>query len=107
VTPGIGSALLVTLALEVPIVSLFYPRERARMALTCALATSATNLAMNAWLVHLASSYSTYLLLGELGASTLEALAYVAVSPRHDIGRALVASGIANAVSFSAGLLLW
>jgi hypothetical protein len=106
-TPGVTSALAVTLALEVPIVSLFYSGERARMALACAFATSATNLAMNAWLVHAARSYDAYLLGGELGASMLEALVYVAASRRHDLGRSLIASGIANAASFIAGLLLW
>lgn len=106
-TQRIGAALLVTLSLEVPIASLFYPGERVRMALACALATTATNLAMNAGLIYAASSYDDYLLLGELGATVLEALVYVAVDRRHDFGRCLIASGVANAVSFIAGLLLW
>jgi len=106
-TPGIGSALTVTLAVEMPIVALAYPRERARMALACALATSATNLAMNSWLLHEVSSYETYLLAGELGASALEALVYVVASARHDVARALIVSGLANAVSFIAGLLVF
>ncbi|MEY4548041.1 MAG: hypothetical protein RL685_4236 [Pseudomonadota bacterium] len=104
---SVGAALVVTLAVEVPIVALAYPRERARLALVCALATSVTNLAMNVWLVHALSSREAYLLWGELGASVLEALAYAAADRRHELGRALVASGLANALSFSAGLWLF
>ena len=77
------------------------------MAIACALATTATNLAMNAWLIHAARSYDAYLVAGELGASALEALVYVGISRRHDVARSLIASGIANSVSFIAGLLLW
>jgi hypothetical protein len=106
-TPGVGIALAVTLAVEVPVVSLVYRREPARMAIACALATSATNLAMNAWLLHAVSSYASYLLVGELCATVVEGLVYIAASRQHDVGRALVASGLANAASFIAGLLLF
>ncbi len=106
-TASVEAALAVTLAVEVPLVSLVYRRERARMALVCALATSATNLAMNVWLIQAVRSYDTYLLAGELGASTIEALVYVAASRQRDIGRALIASGLANAGSFIAGQLLF
>jgi peptidoglycan biosynthesis protein MviN/MurJ (putative lipid II flippase) len=106
-TPSIGSALAVTVSVEVPIVAWFYPRERTRMALTCAVATTVTNLAMNAGLRRVTASYDTYLLAGELAASALEALAYVVMSKRHPIGQALIASGVANAASFAAGLLLF
>jgi hypothetical protein len=106
-TGNVGVALAVTLAIEVPVVSLVYRRERARMSIACALATSLTNVLMNTWLLQGVRSHDTYLLVGELGASVLEALAYVAVSRQHDIGCALVASGLANALSFAAGLSLF
>jgi hypothetical protein len=107
VMPSVAVALAVTLAVEVPIVSLFYRRELPRMAIACALATSATNVAMNAWLVRAVRSYDTYLLVGELCASAIEALVYAAASRRHEIGHALIASGLANATSFIAGLALF
>jgi hypothetical protein len=104
-TPSVASALMLTLAVEVPIVALVYARERARMAAAWALATSATNLMMNAWLYTAAGSYDAYLTAGELGATVIEALVYIVVSREHAVGRALFASGVANTASFAAGLV--
>lgn len=98
-------ALVVTLVCEVPIVALLYRGERGRMALTCAIATGATNLAMNTLLLGSAGSYSKYLLSGEIGALLIEAGVFVLVSRDHDVARALVASALANAASFGIGLL--
>lgn len=106
-TANVGVALAVTLAIEVPVVALVYRRERVRMGIACAIATSLTNLLMNTWLLHRVRSHDTYLLVGELGASALEALVYVAASRQHALGCALVASGLANALSFAAGLSLF
>jgi hypothetical protein len=106
-TPSVASALMLTLAVEVPVVALVYARERARMAVTCAIATSLTNFAMNAWLYAAVSSYDAYLIAGELGATMIEALVYVAVSRDHGAGRALLASGVANMASFAAGLVVF
>ena len=105
--PSIASALAVTLAVEVPIVALLYPGERARMAGACALATTVTNLVMNAWLSRASGSYDISLLGGEIGASLVEAVVYATVSRRHGVGNALVASGLANAASFAAGLIVY
>jgi peptidoglycan biosynthesis protein MviN/MurJ (putative lipid II flippase) len=104
VTPLI--ALAITVVVEAPIVALLYPRERVRMALTCALTTSATNLAMNLLLYPRVHSYMTYLLVGEIAATLIEAAAYLAASRQHDVGRALLASALANGASFSVGLIL-
>ena len=104
-TPSIASALAVTLVIEMPIVALSYPGERFRLAGACAVATTVTNLVMNAWLSRASGSYDTYLLSSELGASLIEAIVYVAVSRGHGVGNALVASGLANAASFAAGLI--
>ena len=99
------TALVVTLAVEVPIVALVYRREAVRMALVAAMATTATNLAMNLLLFgHV--PYLVYLGVGEVGATLLEATAYRFASRERNLGLALVASAIANAASFSAGLLL-
>jgi hypothetical protein len=100
-------ALAVTLAVEVPIVAWVFRGQRARMALACALATSATNLAMNTLLYPRAGSYDAYILIGEIGATLVEAAVYYAVDRDHDPGRALLASALANAASFGAGLLLF
>lgn len=105
-TSVVVSALIITLAVEVPIVALLYPRERERMALACALATSATNLLMNAWLLG-TGSYDARLMGGEIGATFSEAIVYLVVSRGHEPGKALMASGLANAASFAAGLLFY
>ena len=102
----IALALAITLAVEVPIVAALYRSERLRMAICCALATGATNLAMNGPWLRMAGSYADYLLVGEIAALGIEAVAYVAVSREHEIGRALLASALANAASFGAGLVL-
>ena len=103
-TPSITAALAVTLVVEVPIVALAYPGERLRLAGACAVATTVTNLVMNAWLSRAFGSYDLQLLGGEIGASLIEAAVYAAVSRAHRVGTALVASGLANAASFLAGL---
>jgi hypothetical protein len=77
------------------------------MTATCAILTTATNLAVNAWLRLVAGSYDAYLLGGELGATVLEAAAYVDLSRRHAVGPALIASGLANGTSFAAGVVLF
>lgn len=98
--------LIITLLVEVPIVAVMFPGQRARMALTCAVATTLTNVAMNTvWAAH-AGSYDIYLLGGETGALVLEALAYVLMSRPRQWARSLAASGAANAASFAAGLVL-
>lgn len=99
------TALVVTLAVEVPIVALVFRREAGRMAVVAAVATAATNLAMNVLLFGRVP-YLVYLGVGEVGATLLEAGAYFAASRERDLGRALVASALANAASFAAGLLV-
>jgi len=100
-------ALAVTLAIEVPVVSLLHPGERMRMALACVGATAATHLIMHHLLPPLMPSYTTWLVVGELMATLVEAFIYWLVSRRHEPGRALVASALANALSFGAGFFLF
>lgn len=97
-------ALAVTVLIEVPVVALIYRTQRLRMALVCALATTATNLAMNTLLLGAADSYASYLLVGEIGALLIEAGVYVLASRDHELGRALLASAAANGLSFGLGL---
>ena len=99
------SALVSTCLIEVPLVALVYPRERGRMATTALAVNMATNLTLNLVVLRNASAarHETALLLGELGVLIVEALLYLLVSRRHEAARAVMASGLANALSFGAG----
>jgi hypothetical protein len=105
--PASVLACAVTVAVECPIVAAVYPGQRLRMAGVCALATAATNLAMNLLLRRWLGPGLVHLLVGELSALLLEALVYAVVRRPRDWGRALVASALANGASFSAGFVLW
>ncbi len=102
---GYVLALGLTIALEVPVVAGFYPGRRARLALVCALATTATHLALHFVFPRFLAP-RTALLAGEVFATLAEAAAYAAAA-RRGIGRALVASAVANSVSYGAGFLLF
>jgi hypothetical protein len=99
-------ALAVTLVIEVPIVAAFYRGDRVRMAITAVLANIATNLAMNALLVHRVLPYNPTLLAGEGVALVAEAVVYGLVAPGRDWAKAITASAAANLASFAAGLIL-
>lgn len=99
-------AWAVTVAIEAPCVAAVYPGERWKMAGVCALATSATNLAMNVLLPRWLGVGLAFLIVGELGALLIEAAIYALVRRPRDVGRALVASALANGASFTVGLLL-
>jgi len=100
-------AWFVTLLAEVPCVAACYRGQHARMALTCALGTSFTNLAMNGLLPRWLGTGSTWLVTGEVAALALEGLLYLAVGRPRDPARAFIASAVANAASLGAGLLLF
>ena len=103
--PPVVFAWLVTLALEVPCVALWYSGQRRRMAVICAITTSITNLVMNILLPRWLGPDDA-VGFGELGAIGIEAAVYAVASRPRDIGRALAASGLANGLSFAAGLIL-
>ncbi len=105
--PGYVIAWIITVALEVPCVVAFYPKQRLRMALACAFATSVTNLAMNLLLPRWLGTGRTFLLTGELAALVLEAAFYLCVARPKDLARAVSASALANGLSFTAGLVLF
>src|SRR5512142_1725984 len=98
-------ALGITLVLEVPIVAALYPGRRARLALVCAVATTATHLLLHFGFPRLLPRGSPVLLAGEAFATLSEAAVYAVFG--RELGRALVASGLANAASFGAGLILF
>ena len=100
-------ALALTLAVEVPIVALLFPRQRLRMAFVCAAATVATHLSMHFALPRVLGSWGAAVLWGELGALTVEAAAYAIASRPRDPARALVTSALANLTSYAAGLAVF
>ncbi len=105
--PSYPLLLVLTVAIETPVVALCYPGQRLRLALTCIAATTVTHAFMHFGLPRLVSSYAAFLLVGELVALVGEALAYALVARPRDLARALVAAAAANALSFGVGLLLF
>jgi hypothetical protein len=99
-------ALAVAIAVETPIVALVHPGERLRMAGVAAAINVVTCLSMNTVLMWLSRTYSSYQLIGGIGAVLLEATAYSYMSHKAEIGRGFLASAIANAASYGAGLAL-
>ena len=101
-------ALLLTLAIEVPLVAWIYPGERVRLAIACGVTTTATHLTMHHVLPLVLASSGQVLVIGEAMALIVEAAVYAGVSRTRSVGRALVASAVANAVSYGVGItLLW
>lgn len=99
-------ALALTLGVEVPIVAALYPGQRARLAVIAAFASTATHLTLHFALPRLVPA-AQVMLLGEALALLGEALAYGVLSRPRDLGRALVASALANAASFGLGILVF
>jgi len=104
--PGYLIAWVVTLLVEVPCVAALYRGQRLKMGLVCAVATSATNLPMNLLLPHWLGTGLLFLLVGETAAVVLEAAVYFAVSRPRNLPLAMIASALANGLSFAAGLAL-
>lgn len=102
---GYPLALAITLAVETPIVAAVFPGRRVRLAITCAAATTATHLLMHLVLPGLLPGWASPFVVGEVFATVVEALAYLAVG--RDAGRALVASAVANSASLAAGLVVF
>jgi hypothetical protein len=102
-------ALAVTLIVEMPIVAAFYPGQRIRMALACAIATTATTLALNVALARAHLAWGEALVSGESIALVIEAAVYAYVAQRGERGwsRALAASAAANLASYGAGRLFF
>jgi len=99
-------AIALTLGLEVPVVAGLFPGQRARMALVCGLATTATHLILHFLLPQWLPARGA-MLGGEALALFAEAAAYALFSRPRDAGRALLASALANALSFAAGILVF
>jgi hypothetical protein len=98
------AALLITLAIEVPVVVALFPGQRVRMGAVAAVVNTASNLFLNLVLARMRALAGHHVLPGELLAVVGEAAAYAAFSRPHDLPRALLASSLGNALSFAAGL---
>ncbi len=98
-------ALGLTLGVEVPVVALFYPGRRLRMALVCAAATTLTHLLLAFGFPRILPRGISALWVGETFATVAEAGAYWLAG--RQAGRALVASALANSCSFGLGLIVF
>jgi hypothetical protein len=96
-------ALAVTIAVETPVIALFFLKDWRRMAIACAVATTATHLAMHFAVPPIAGSYLASLVAGEIAATAAEGIVYAILS--RNAPRAFVASAVANSLSFAIGLL--
>ena len=109
---GALAALVVTLLLEIPIVAAAYPGQRVRLTAVALVANTFTNLTLNVLLPRWPLGRGHYILVGEILAVVMEAAALAVASRPRDTGRALVVSGLGNALSYGAGgavlaLLRW
>lgn len=98
-----------TLAIEVPVVTLFYFQtgRKARATISCIAANLLTHPAMHFLLPGLFPDRADWLLAGELLATIVEAgFIWASTQPEH-VGRAMVAAAVANATSFAAGVALF
>lgn len=98
-------SLGITLASEVPVVAAVFWQQWLRMAVIAAVATTSTHWVMHYVLPQFTTSYEQNVRLGEALAVVAEALAYAGVSRPPDLARGLIASGLANALSYLAGLV--
>lgn len=96
-------ALVVTLAIEVPLVILCYPGQRLRLALVALGANGLTNLTVNLVLPWVSWVSVHWLLMGEISAWLLEAMAYAAADKRRHWAYALAVSAVGNLLSFKLG----
>ena len=103
--PPWALALAITLGLEVPLIAALYPRQRLRLVGVSLLANTATNLTLNRLLPRMFDTPGAHILPGEILAVLVEAAAYSLASRPRDLPRALLASSVANALSYSVGLL--
>jgi hypothetical protein len=101
----IGTALAVTLAIEVPLVAILFRGQRARMAAVAVLTNTATNLTLNLVFARMPALAGVHLLLGEVFAAVVETAAYALASRPRNLALSALASGLGNALSFGAGLV--
>lgn len=99
-------ALLITLAIEVPVVAWLGRPQARRLALTCMGITTATNLTMNLWWFPHVGATVGALAVAEVAAIVSEAAAYLLAVPGRGPGRCLRDSAVANGLSLAAGLAI-
>jgi len=97
------AALVITLALEVPLVAAMFPGQRVRMAILAAIMNTLTNLTLNCFFAVIPWMRGHHILYGEVFALVTEAAAYAVFSRPRRVGRSVLASLLGNALSFCAG----
>jgi hypothetical protein len=100
---GAARALAATLLIEVPVVALGFPSQRRRMVLVALAANTLTNLTLNLVLPSIPAVRAHHVLVGEALALMVETLAYAIAARPRALARALVVSGLANALSYELG----
>ena len=97
------AALVITLAIEVPLVTAMFPGQRLRMALLATVMNTVTNLTLNYVLAGMPWMGGHHVLFGETFALVAEGAVYAALSRPRLVGRSILASIIGNALSYGAG----
>mgnify|MGYP007046917283 CR=1 FL=1 len=100
----VAQALLITLAVEVPVIAWLGAPHRRRLAMTCAGITSVTNVAMNLWWFDQVGATISTLAAAEGAAVVIEAGAYLIAVPTRGPMRCLRDSAVANGLSLVVGL---
>jgi hypothetical protein len=103
--PGYLPALLLTLAVEVPIVAACFPGQRRRLAVAAAIATTVTHLCMHFVLFDLLGP-RRFVPAGEAMAFLVEGAAIAAVARPAAPRRGMLVSALANTASFLLGIVL-
>ena len=101
-----GRALFATILVEAPWVAFSYPGRRLRLTGAAAVANVFTNILLNVVLPRIDWLGAHWRVIGEWGAFGIEAAVYGLVDPRRDWPRAVVVSGIGNALSLQFGGVL-
>jgi hypothetical protein len=100
---GTARALTATLLIEVPVVAFGFPRQRKRLVLIALVANTFTNLTLNLVLPSIQAIRGHHVLVGEALALMVETLAYAIAAGPGMVARALIVSGLANALSYELG----
>jgi hypothetical protein len=103
---GTARALAATLLIEVPVVALGFPNQRRRMVLVAIAANTLTNLTLNLALPSFRVIRGHHVLVGEALALMVETIAYTIAARPPALARALIVSGLANALSYELGGVL-
>lgn len=96
-------ALIVTVAIELPVVALCFPDQRLRLAFVALIVNCLTNPLLNLVLPAIPLFSGEHVVIGEVLAVVMEAVAYGLAARGRECGRALAVSAACNALSYEFG----